>query len=62
MANLTAQLGSLGSSVDNVPVNAGVPVTGQTDFTGGTLGKTLDPLADLLSVRRVAVRSRIAAL
>lgn len=61
-ANLSSTLGGLGSSVDNVPVNPGVPISGQTDFTGGTLGKTLDPFADLILVRRVAVRSRVAAL
>jgi peptidyl-prolyl cis-trans isomerase B (cyclophilin B) len=59
--NLNGSLGSLGSSVDNVPVDPSVNVTGETPGTGGTTSDTLT-VADFVTVRRVAERMKLARI
>jgi cyclophilin family peptidyl-prolyl cis-trans isomerase len=60
--NLSSTFGSLGSLVDNVPVNSDVPVTGQTSNTGGSTSKTLNPTTDFVLISRVALLMKVAAL
>jgi hypothetical protein len=59
--DLFTQLNSLGSSVENFPVNSNVPVTGQTPNLGGSTTKTLVPSTDFVVVRRVAARGVVSA-
>jgi cyclophilin family peptidyl-prolyl cis-trans isomerase len=59
--NLNGSLGSLGSSVSEVPVRASVNVTGETLGSGGTTSDSLT-VADFFTVRRVAERMKLARI
>jgi cyclophilin family peptidyl-prolyl cis-trans isomerase len=61
--NLTnSSIGSFATTVNNVPVNSNVPVTGETNSTGGSTVKVLDPKTDFVLITRVAVLMRVVAL
>lgn len=58
--DFSGAIGSLGSSADNVPVHANVVVTGETQNTGGSTTSNINPFTDLVVIRRVAERMKIA--
>jgi cyclophilin family peptidyl-prolyl cis-trans isomerase len=48
-------IGDLDADVSNVPVNANVPVTGETAQDGGFTSKTIQPINDFVVIERVSL-------